>query len=183
MVKPPLVAVLAPDIVSVVAPVETSIVEVVAAVNVKLRSVEAVAPVYCNVPPPNTKFAAAFVAWPRFPAMPPLPIVATLKMPWLIVVTPVKVFTPERVHVPAPVFVSPPVPLVIPEIAPPVPVPLKDKRNPPLANALEMLNVPLFVKVAAAPNARFAMLIVCVLVALFSIPLAPNVSVFVPEIV
>ena len=88
-VRPPLVAVVAPDIVSVVAEPVTSIVEVVLAVSVALRSVEAVAPVYWSVPPPRTRLAAALLAWPRFPAWPPLPIVATLKIPALIVVTPV----------------------------------------------------------------------------------------------
>ena len=87
--KLPLVAVVVPDIVSVVPEVVTSTVDVVLAVSVELRSVEAVAPVYWSVPPPRTRFAAALLAWPRFPAWPPLPIVATLKVPALIVVTPV----------------------------------------------------------------------------------------------
>ena len=47
--------------------VVTSIVLVVPVVSVKLRSVEAVAPVYCKVPPPSTRFAAALLAAPRLP--------------------------------------------------------------------------------------------------------------------
>jgi len=58
-------------------------------VKVKLRSVEAVVPVYCKVPPANTRLAAALVACPRFPATPPFPIVATLNVPALMVVVPV----------------------------------------------------------------------------------------------
>ena len=57
--KPPVVA-LAPEIVRLF--VVISMVHVVYAVSVKLRSVLSVAPVYCRVPPPNTKLAAAFVA-------------------------------------------------------------------------------------------------------------------------
>ena len=60
LVKIPMVAVEAPDMVKVL--VVTSMVPVVAAVSVKLRSVLAVKPVYCSVPPLNTRFAAAFVA-------------------------------------------------------------------------------------------------------------------------
>ena len=88
-VRLPLVAVVAPDIVSVVVDVVTSTVDVLLAVSVELRSVEAVAPVYWSVPPPRTRFAAALLAAPRLLAAPPLPIVATLKTPALIVVTPV----------------------------------------------------------------------------------------------
>ena len=58
-------------------------------VIVKLLSVEAVEPVYCKVPPPITKLDAAFVACPKLPATPPSPIVPTLNVPALIVVTPV----------------------------------------------------------------------------------------------
>ena len=89
LVSPPVVAVLAPASVRLVAPTVTSIEDVVPGLKVKLRSVEAVAPVYCNVPPPSTKFAAALVAAPRFPTTPPFPIVATLNVPALIVVAPV----------------------------------------------------------------------------------------------
>ena len=56
---------------------------------VKLRSVLAVAPVYCRVPPSKTRFATALVACPRFPATPPLPMVPTLSVPALMVVKPV----------------------------------------------------------------------------------------------
>ena len=61
-VNAPDVLALAPDIVKLVPELEISIELVVAAVNVKARSVEAVVPVYLNVPPPKTKFDAAFVA-------------------------------------------------------------------------------------------------------------------------
>ena len=102
-VKPPVVTAAAPDIVRVFAVM--SRVEVVPAVNVKLRVVEALPPVYCSVPPPSTRFEAVFEAAPRFPATPPLRIVATLSTPALIVVTPVKVLTPLSVTVPEVVFV------------------------------------------------------------------------------
>ena len=89
LVSAPVVAVDAPEIVKLVPLVLMSIEEVVPAVKVKLRSVEAVDPVYCKVPPPSTKLAARLVALPKLPATPPLPIVPTLKVPALIVVTPV----------------------------------------------------------------------------------------------
>ena len=89
LVRAPEVEALAPEMVRFVAAVETSIVDVVAAVRVKLRLVEDVAPVYWSVPPPRTRLAAALVAFPRLPATPPLPIVATERVPALIVVTPV----------------------------------------------------------------------------------------------
>ena len=114
-VSEPVVAGIAPEIVRVF--VVTSVDDVVAAVNVNALSVPAVAPVYCNVPPPSTKFVAALVAAPRFPATPPLPIVATLNTPALIVVTPVYKFVPDNVNVPLPIFVSEPVVFVLaPEI-------------------------------------------------------------------
>ena len=84
-----MVAVLAPDTVRVVAKVVTSIVDVVLSVNMKLRFVDAVVPVYFKVPPPSTKLVASAVAFPRLPATAPLPIVATLKTPSLMVVMPV----------------------------------------------------------------------------------------------
>ena len=89
LVSAPVVAVLAPDTVRVVAKVVTSIVDVVPALNMKLRFVDAVVPVYFKVPPPSTKLAAALVAEPKLPATPPSPIVATLKVPSLMVVAPV----------------------------------------------------------------------------------------------
>ncbi len=79
----------APDIVRVVPAVETSIVPVLAAVMVNARSVLAVTPVYCRVPPSKTKLAATFVAWPILPATPPLPIVSALRVPAVMVVIPV----------------------------------------------------------------------------------------------
>ena len=44
---------------------------------------------YCRVPPPKTKLDAVLVACPKLPATPPSPIVPTLNVPALIVVTPV----------------------------------------------------------------------------------------------
>ena len=64
-------------------------VPVVPVVIVKALSDVAVDPVYLKVPPPNTMLVAALVACPKFPATPPFPIVATLNVPALIVVTPV----------------------------------------------------------------------------------------------
>ena len=88
-VKEPVVAVEAPEMVNAEAAVLTSIVDVVSAVRVKFLFVDAVTPVYLRVPPLRIRLAAAFVACPRLPATPPSPIVATLKVPELIVVTPV----------------------------------------------------------------------------------------------
>ena len=62
LVKAPVEATLAPFHVKLVPPTVTSKVAVVPLVIVKLRFVEAVAPVYCRLPPPKTRFAAAFVA-------------------------------------------------------------------------------------------------------------------------
>ena len=87
--RAPLVLALVPLMVSAFAASVTWIVLVVDAVSVKLRLVEAVAPVYCSVPPPRTKLLAATAACPRFPAVPPTPMVATLSVPPLILVTPV----------------------------------------------------------------------------------------------
>ena len=89
LVRDPVVLVDAPAIVSMVAALLTSILDVVPAVKVKFRLVEAVAPVYCKVPPLNTILSAALVACPKFPATPPFPIDATLNIPALTVVVPV----------------------------------------------------------------------------------------------
>ena len=82
--------------------------------TVKLRSVGAVAPTYCSVPPLNTRLAAALVAEPKLPeATPPLPSVVTLTVvPALIVVTPVKVLAPVSAKTPEPEKPSVPVPLM-----------------------------------------------------------------------
>ena len=61
----------------------------VAAVRVKLRSMETLAPVYCSVPPPSTRLAAALVDAPILLLEPPLARVPTLKVPALMVVAPV----------------------------------------------------------------------------------------------
>jgi len=58
-------------------------------VIVKALSDVAVTPVYFKVPPPNTRLVAVLFAAPRLPALKPFPIVATLIVPALIVVTPV----------------------------------------------------------------------------------------------
>jgi hypothetical protein len=68
---------------------EISIVIVVPVLIIKLRSVEAVLPVYNSRPVPNTRLAAAFEDCPMFPATPPFSIVETLRTPALIVLTPV----------------------------------------------------------------------------------------------
>ena len=86
LVKAPVVFAPAPDMVSAV---DTSMLDVVAAVKVKLLSVVPEAPVNCKVPPPKTRLAAAFVAFPIGHAVPPFAIVGMLKTPALIVVTPV----------------------------------------------------------------------------------------------
>ena len=89
MVSAPVVLALEPDTVRLLAASVTSMVEVLAAVSVKARSVEAEDPVYCSVPPSSTRLAAALEAWPTLPATPPLPMVATLSVPALTVVAPV----------------------------------------------------------------------------------------------
>ena len=86
-VRAPVEATLAPLIVNVF--VVTLMVLEVPALRVKLRFVVAVAPVYWRVPPFSTKLPAAVLACPRLPATPPFPIVATERMPSVIVVTPV----------------------------------------------------------------------------------------------
>ena len=75
--------------VRLVSAVVTSIVPVVLLVSVNARSVEAVLPVYCKVPLPITRFAAALVAAPKLPATAPLPMVPTLRTPALMLVIPV----------------------------------------------------------------------------------------------
>ena len=107
----PVVAVLAPETVKVFA--LTSRVPVVPAFNVKPRSVDAVDPVYCKVPPLNTKLAAALLAAPKFPLDPPLPIVATESVPPVSVVTPVCKLVPLSTSVPDPVLLRPPVVAVL----------------------------------------------------------------------
>ena len=58
-------------------------------VNVNARFVLAVLPVYFNVPPLSIRLEAAVLDAPRLPATPPLPMVATERIPALTVVTPV----------------------------------------------------------------------------------------------
>lgn len=89
LVREPFVLAAAPEIVSVVAPLLTSIVLVVAAVRVKLRSVESVAPVKRSVPPPRTRLAAELVDWPMLLADPPFATSLMLSVPRLTVVAPV----------------------------------------------------------------------------------------------
>ena len=93
---PEFVLVRAPFVVDPVAPANvnetpdgTSIVPVVPVLIVKALFDVAVEPVYLKVPPPNTKLVAVLAACPKFPATPPSPIVPTLNVPALIVVTPV----------------------------------------------------------------------------------------------
>ena len=90
LMKLPVLEAAAPEMVRTVAALETLIDEVVPLTRVKLRLVEAVAPVYCRVPPlVSHRLPAALVAAPRLLATPPLPMVATLSTPPLKVVTPV----------------------------------------------------------------------------------------------
>ena len=96
----------APEIVRLLAALVTSMTASLAAMIEKLRLVDAVAPVYCNVPPLNTRLAAEMAAAPRLLALPPLPMEPTDKVPPVRVVTPVKEFRPLRVVVPALVLVS-----------------------------------------------------------------------------
>ena len=95
---------------------------------------------YFKVPPPNTRLVAALVAEPRLPlATPPFPIVATLNVPALIVVTPVKVFAPDKVNVPFPAFVT------AKAVEPSLIIPVIE-----LALTLVTLNVPVDLIAAAA---------------------------------
>ena len=116
LVRPPVVAGMAADIVRLF--VVISSVEVDPVDSERTRSVVAVAPVYCSVPPPRTRLPATLVAWPRFPCTPPLPIVPTLRVPPLIVVAPVYVLTPLRVTVPVVDFVRGTAPPRIAETVP-----------------------------------------------------------------
>ena len=108
LVRLPVVEALAPLMVSTEDALVTSIVDMVPGISVKALLVDAVVPVavYCKVPPFKTKLPASAEACPRFPATPPALIVATLSVPAVRVVTPVKVFVPDRVRVPAPALVS-----------------------------------------------------------------------------
>jgi hypothetical protein len=125
-VKPPVVFDVAPVIVSVVAKVLTLIFEIVPLVSVMFLFVDAETPVYLNSPPPKTRLAAALVAFPKFPATSPLPMLVTLSVPKLMVTPPLKVFVPLKVQVLVPNFVKDPVPLITPEaVATPVPEPPK----------------------------------------------------------
>ena len=97
LVRAPVVVVpVAPANVNVT-PVGTSIVPVLLAFIVNALFDVAVEPVYCKVPPSKTKLVAVLVAAPRFPVAPPSPIVPTLIVPVLIVVTPEYVFEPVNV--------------------------------------------------------------------------------------
>ena len=118
LLSAPVVAALLPLMVNVVADVETSMVPVVAAPRVNERSVDEFAPVYCRVPPLRTKLVAAFDACPKLPATLPLLMVATERMPFEMVVIPVKVFAPLRVTVPAVVLLTAPVPARMAEMLP-----------------------------------------------------------------
>lgn len=86
LIKAPVVLVLAPEIVKSLV---VSIVLVVPVVKVKLRFVDVVAPVYCKVPPPNTKFTAALDEAPILLLTAPLANVVATSVPALIVVAPV----------------------------------------------------------------------------------------------
>ena len=85
VVLPPLL----PEMVSITPLVSISIVAVLPAVMVKARLVLAVAPVYLSVASPITILPTPAVACPKLPATPPSPMVATLKVPALMVVIPV----------------------------------------------------------------------------------------------
>ena len=89
LVKPPLLAGTEPDMVRLLPLAATSIALWVASTSVKARSVAAVTPVNCKVPPASTRLEAAALARPRLPATPPLPMVATESVPALIRVGPV----------------------------------------------------------------------------------------------
>ena len=89
LIKLPLVTAVTPDIVRVLPGALTSMVLVVPAPRVNARSVLAVMPVYCRVPPFRTRLAAELVAWPKLPAKPPLLMDGMLRVPALIVVMPV----------------------------------------------------------------------------------------------
>ena len=57
------------------------------------------APVYIKVPLPNTKLVLALVAALKLPeVLPPLPMVPTLNVPALIVITPVCKFVPVKIN-------------------------------------------------------------------------------------
>jgi len=68
---------------------EASSVAVPAVPIVKRRSVDTVAPVYCNVPPLIIRLAAALVELPMLLTTPPSARVLTASVPLLMVVVPV----------------------------------------------------------------------------------------------
>ena len=71
-----------------VTPVGTSMIAVTPALIVNALS-DVEFDVTFKVPPVKTKLVAVLSAAPKFPATPPFPIVPTLNVPALIVVTPV----------------------------------------------------------------------------------------------
>ncbi len=180
LVKPPVVFIVAPFTVRVVpATALILIFETVPVVNVMFLSVELVPPEYLNSPPPKTKLAAALVAFPKFPATSPFPMVPTLSVPALMVTPPVKVFTPDNVNVPVPVLVKDPVLLMMPEtVALPVPPNIADVvrvMRPDEVEAVTLLftKEPLMVKGSAdatpfksteAPDAMMVMPVTAVVV-------------------
>lgn len=89
-VKAPVVVALTPDIVKLPVPLEMLMIELVPLVKVKARLVvTVVVPVKFKVPPLRIILAAEMDAAPKLPETPPLPIVPTLNVPLVTVVTPV----------------------------------------------------------------------------------------------
>ena len=88
-VKAPLVDGDEPLIVNTVLETLTSTVPVVPLVSVNPRSVDTVTPVYLRVPPLNTRFEGKLLEDPMPLFVEPSPSVLTLRVPLLIVVTPV----------------------------------------------------------------------------------------------
>ena len=109
-VHAPDVAAAAPEIVNVLAATVTSIVPVLPLLIVKFRSVLALAPVYCRLPPSNTKLAASLVDAPRVLAAPPTAMLLMLSTPPLMVVAPVYEFKPVNPTKPEVVLFSPTLP-------------------------------------------------------------------------
>ena len=111
MVSAPFVDAVAPANVNETPDVTTLIVALVPVDIVNaLLDVSSAAPVYFKIPLPNIKLVLALVAALKLlEVLKPLPIAPTLKVPALIVTTPVCKFVPVKINVPAPALVRFPV--------------------------------------------------------------------------
>ena len=109
--------------------VVTSIVLVNPVVSEKALLVVTDAPVYSNVAAPITRFVASTAEAPKLLAAPPFAMLEALKVPDVMLVTPIYVFKPVSVQVPVPFLVKPPLVVAITPLCVALPVPVKTKLN------------------------------------------------------